>query len=115
MNGAIYIRNRNCRCQRCLAGMAVGPLVMITIGVLFLLENFTRWDFGDTWPLLLIVLGGIGIAKRSASTEGHIQPGWAGIPMVESGTMPPPPYATVPPQPGPGQPPNSNPTEVNRG
>ena len=34
-----------------------GPVVLITVGTLFALQNFTPYDFGQTWPVLLIVFG----------------------------------------------------------
>lgn len=35
----------------------VGPVVLITAGVLFLLDEFTQYDWGRTWPILLIAIG----------------------------------------------------------
>jgi hypothetical protein len=34
-----------------------GPIIMITIGVLFAFDRFTGFRFSQTWPVLLIVLG----------------------------------------------------------
>jgi hypothetical protein len=34
-----------------------GPLIMITIGVLFAFDRFTEFRFSQTWPVLLIVVG----------------------------------------------------------
>ena len=34
-----------------------GPIMMITLGVLFALNQMTTFTFGKTWPALLIVLG----------------------------------------------------------
>jgi Domain of unknown function (DUF5668) len=34
-----------------------GPIIMITIGVLFAFDRFTMFRFSQTWPVLLIVLG----------------------------------------------------------
>jgi hypothetical protein len=34
-----------------------GPVVLITVGVLFSLERFAGLSFGQTWPVLLIVVG----------------------------------------------------------
>jgi hypothetical protein len=34
-----------------------GPIMMITLGVLFALNQMTEFTFGKTWPALLIVLG----------------------------------------------------------
>jgi len=65
-----------------------GPVTLITVGVLFALNNFTPYGFGQTWPVLLIVFGLLSLTGRSA---GH-QP-----PMAP----PPPPYS---PPPGTGAP-----------
>jgi Domain of unknown function (DUF5668) len=34
-----------------------GPVIMITVGVLFAADRFTGYRFGQTWPALLIVIG----------------------------------------------------------
>jgi len=36
----------------------MGPVVLIALGVLFLLQEFVPgWGFGRTWPALLILIG----------------------------------------------------------
>ncbi len=34
-----------------------GPIILITIGVLFAFDRFTQFRFSQTWPVLLIVIG----------------------------------------------------------
>jgi hypothetical protein len=34
-----------------------GPVILITIGVLFMIDRFTEFRFSQTWPVLLIVIG----------------------------------------------------------
>lgn len=34
-----------------------GPIILITIGVLFSIDKFTEFGFSRTWPVLLIVIG----------------------------------------------------------
>ena len=34
-----------------------GPIMVITVGVLFAFNNFTPYNFGETWPVLIIVIG----------------------------------------------------------
>jgi hypothetical protein len=34
-----------------------GPILLITLGVLAALDHFGRFDFGQTWPVLIIVYG----------------------------------------------------------
>jgi hypothetical protein len=50
----------------------MGPVILITLGVLFLLPQFVhRVGFGDLWPIVLIVIGVVKLLESSASTEGH--------------------------------------------
>ncbi len=87
-----YIRNRNCSCLRCRYRGIMGPVVLITLGVLFLLEelHIHDLDFGRTWPLLLISIGAVLMMQRTASTNGHVQPFFAAPPFP---TQPTPPTA----------------------
>jgi hypothetical protein len=41
-----------------------GPITLITVGVLFALNNFTPYSFDKTWPVLLIVFGLLSLLKR---------------------------------------------------
>jgi hypothetical protein len=43
-----------------------GPVTLITLGVLFALNNFTPYGFGQTWPVLLIVFGLLSLLGRGA-------------------------------------------------
>jgi hypothetical protein len=47
-----------------------GPIILITVGVLFALNNFTPYGFGETWPVLLIVLGLLSLLGRGARSHG---------------------------------------------
>ncbi|MGH9700064.1 MAG: LiaI-LiaF-like domain-containing protein [Candidatus Acidiferrales bacterium] len=49
----------------------MGPAMLITVGVIFLLAEYSRFDFRDLWPFLLIVAGLILVAQSMASKEGH--------------------------------------------
>ena len=44
-----------------------GPITLITVGVLFALQNFTRFGFDQTWPVLLIVFGLLSLMQRGAA------------------------------------------------
>jgi hypothetical protein len=95
----IYRSNRACGCLRCRFRGIMGAVVLMTVGVLFLLQNFHAHDldFDHTWPLLLISIGVVKMLQRSASIEGHVQPPAMGPPFP----MPPvPPVPPVPPMPG---------------
>ena len=97
-----YIRNRSCRCVRCRANGLMGAAVLITLGVLFLLDSYGIIRFHDTFPVLLLVIGGVLLIARTGSTEGHIQPGW-----IQTQTAPPttpePGITGAPPPPPPSQ------------
>ena len=41
-----------------------GPIMLITIGVLFALNQMTDFTFWRTWPVLLIVLGLLSLAEH---------------------------------------------------
>ena len=69
-----YVRNRNCHCPRCMAYWLMGPAILITVGVLFLLEQLHVAPFARTFPILLIVIGLVKVAQRSAPDMGHVQP-----------------------------------------
>jgi Domain of unknown function (DUF5668) len=40
------------------------PITLITVGVLFALNNFTPYSFHQTWPVLLIVFGLLSLLGR---------------------------------------------------
>jgi len=84
-----YMRDKSCRNKS--SGL-MGAAILITLGVLFTLQNFTRFDFGETWPALLIVIGVFSYLKRSAPATDYSQP------YGPQATVPPPPAAAVPPQ-----------------
>ena len=65
-----------------------GPITLITVGVLFALNNFTPYQFHQTWPVLLIVFGLLSLLRRSVEPPPPVGP---------QGYGPPPPYNVVPP------------------
>jgi Domain of unknown function (DUF5668) len=65
-----------------------GPITLITLGVLFGLQNFTRFGFDQTWPVLLIVFGLLSLMQRGAAPQAPPPP----MPVP----MPPPrPYTAT--------------------
>ena len=46
----------------------IGAIVLIALGVLFLLGNFTRFDFERFWPLILVGLGVWIVYRRLSAT-----------------------------------------------
>ena len=90
-----------CRCPRCTIRGLMGPAVLITIGVLFLLHEMRgdMFDFSNTYPFILIVIGAILLASSLAPMDGHVDSTVAAPPAV-------PPAAPGPAQnslPGQGQ------------
>ncbi|HZQ92728.1 MAG TPA: DUF5668 domain-containing protein [Terriglobales bacterium] len=90
-----YYRNRNCPCARCRMRGVMGPAVLITLGVLFMLDTVGVRSFHYTWPVLLIVIGVVQVLQHNASTEGHIQPIFPS--RAPQAPAPPPPPAAPPP------------------
>jgi len=82
-----------CRCQSCAIRGLTGPAIVITIGILFLLHQVHGRNlyFGNTWPLLLVVVGLLHLASSMASSEGHID---SSTPVTPPG---PPAAPTSPP------------------
>jgi hypothetical protein len=50
----------------------MGPIIIITVGVLFLVGEYSAYSFFDLWPVILIVIGAVLIAQAMVSREGHI-------------------------------------------
>ena len=87
--------NSRCHCPRCKIRSLLGPAVIVTVGILFLLQQMRGgyFDFGNTYPVILVVIGAILLASSLAPMTGHIN---ANVPQQ----VPPPP---PPPAPGPTQ------------
>lgn len=94
-----YIRNRSCQCTRCRAHGLMGAAVLITLGVLFLMDSYHIIQFDQGLPALLLVIGGVLLVARTGSTEGHIQPGWIAGSVAQPPVQPWTPTATAPPPP----------------
>jgi hypothetical protein len=87
-----------CACRRCTIRSLMGPAVIITVGVLFLLDQVRGgyFSFGNTYPVILIVIGAISLAAAASPAEGHISgpvppmaPGVPGsAPAVQQNQMP---------------------------
>lgn len=59
-----------------------GPIILITIGTLFLVDRFTGFSFGQTWPVLLIVIGALRLLGGGRRRRDYVPP-------------PPPPGASL--------------------
>lgn len=98
-----YTRNRNCPCVRCRAHSLMGAAVLITLGVLFLLDNYRVIPFDHSFPVLLLVIGSVLLVSRTGSTEGHIERRWIQVPPVPPQSAQPWTTGAVPPPPPPQQ------------
>jgi hypothetical protein len=89
--------SNRCNCRRCTTRSLMGPAIVITIGLLFLLSEMRGGylDFSNTWPVILLVIGAIQLVSALSSTEGHIT---GSIAQTAPPTMPPPPQNPVPGQ-----------------
>lgn len=90
-----------CTCRRCAIRSLMGPAVLISIGLLFLLGELFHGGYFSIWntfPVVFIVMGAILLASSLAPTDGHID---SSLPQA------PPPPPAVPPGsfqgPAPGQ------------
>jgi len=85
-----------CQCERCRAQCLMGPAVLMTIGIVGLIDSFRDVSVLGYIGAILLVVGGVRLYQGGASYEGHMDNGMAG-------TIPPAPKS----EPAPG--------EVNRG
>lgn len=82
-----------------------GPVILITIGGLFALNNFTRYHFDQTWPVILIVFGLMSLLRRGVETSAPPPPppppprpgGYTGAGYSQSPYSQTPPAAAAPP------------------
>ena len=68
-----------CQCEHCRTRKLMGPAMLVTLGVLFLLDSVSRVGFGRTWPAILLVIGVVKLMQSNASYDGHIGPSASGI------------------------------------
>jgi hypothetical protein len=66
---------------------ATGPIILITIGVLFAFDRFTDFRFSQTWPVLLIVVGLLRLAGGGRRRQFRDFP----TQQPQSAQSPPPP------------------------
>jgi B-box zinc finger len=81
-----------CQCEHCRTRRLMGPAMLVTLGVLILLDSTTsRLEFHRTWPALLLVIGVVKLIQSNASTSGHIGP----LPPGSTAYPPSPPPPTI--------------------
>jgi ABC-type spermidine/putrescine transport system permease subunit II len=79
-----------CSCRRCTIRSLMGPAILVTIGLLFLLSEVKdgNFDIWFTYPVIIIVIGVVSLAAALAPMDGH----------VSLRDVPPPPPGPTPPQ-----------------
>jgi hypothetical protein len=90
-----------CTCPRCTIRGLMGPAILITIGLLFLLDQMRGGflSFGNTFPVILIVIGVVSLASALAPMDGHIDNSDPSVPPAGL----PGPTQNTPQNPLPGQ------------
>jgi LiaF transmembrane domain/B-box zinc finger len=96
--GIVKSSRYRCYCDRCRMRGIMGAAVLVTVGLLSLLDTYGHgWD--RTWPILLIVIGLVKILQGNASTAGHVDyfPPQSGpsVPPAPSSAAPAPPVQSA--------------------
>lgn len=81
------VRGR-CVCEHCRTRRVMGPAILVTLGVLFLLDSVSNIDFNKTWPAILLVIGVVKLLQSNATSSGHV--GTLRQDATPPGTPPPP-------------------------
>jgi Domain of unknown function (DUF5668)/B-box zinc finger len=79
-----------CVCEQCRTRKLMGPAILVTLGVLFLLDNVGRFEFHRTWPAILLVIGVVKLVQSNASSDGHIGRLPTGVSGFPPNSPPPP-------------------------
>jgi hypothetical protein len=114
-----YVRNPKCSCARCRAKDLMGAALIISTGVLLLLQSMDIVRVHQSWPVILLVVGAFLFLGHTASTEGHVQPYGVATVSPQPWTTPTPgaqPVTPASPQAwGPGNAPAANTTTSTSG
>ena len=97
-----------------------GPVVLITIGVLFAIHQAGILSFGRTWPLLFIIIGVMKLLERAFAPAGALPPPYAGAAAYQPGNYANPAYTPHPHNPAadyasPAPPPSAPPSDSSEG
>ncbi len=78
-----------CTCEQCRSRSLMGPAILVTIGVIILIDNYRHIGFFGYLGGILLVIGGVKLFQGGASSVGHRE-----FPAAEqSATIPPPPVS----------------------
>jgi len=73
--GLLGLGPGECGCERCKSRGLMGPAMLLTIGLLFLIAELVPFaGLSHTWPAILIVIGLVKVFQGNASTAGHLGP-----------------------------------------
>ena len=86
--------HRICGCGRCSTRWLMGPAMVLTTGILFLLHSMNIADLDRTWPAWILVVGIVKLLQSSASSAGHVGP----LPPGPAAAPPVPPPSTANPE-----------------
>jgi len=100
--GWLFYRNyersrRTCDCGRCSTRWLMGPAMVLTTGILLLLDTMNIAELHRTWPAWILVVGIVKLVQSSASSSGHVGP----LPSAPPPVAPPPAPPTSTPNPEP--------------
>jgi hypothetical protein len=73
--------------DRSLARALSGPILLITLGVLFALDNSLQLPFSRTWPVILIILGLFGLIRHWAERANGGRPNGSGPSSGAAGSL----------------------------
>jgi hypothetical protein len=73
----VYIQNKYCPCTRCRMNKMMLPIVLVTLGLMLLIDNLPGANMrgGTILAIMLITFGAVRLLQSSASVEGHRPPG----------------------------------------
>lgn len=76
---------------RCHTRRLMGPAILTTVGILFLLSELRVAYFDRTWPIIILVIGAVKLLQSSAMGVGPSNPPGPGVgPTSGGGTVVPP-------------------------
>jgi len=84
----------SCRCERCRTRKIMGPAILVTLGIVFLI------GFWYAWPAILLVIGVVKLMQSNASSDGHFGPTpgrYPNVPPSAPPNVPQPPQSTQTP------------------
>jgi hypothetical protein len=93
--GWLFYRNwerarRTCSCGRCSTRWLMGPSMVLTTGILLLLDSAGIAEVHRTWPAWILVVGVVKLVQSNASGAGHVGPLPSAPPPVAPPPTPPP-------------------------